>query len=174
MSRRRDSAMALKMSEVVDARGTATHCIPIREYVKPRRGRDAENLWPCEGLPHIRRSCRPVDYKTVIKRISTVTAGIFAIGTVMAPNAWAQNGQIIGTVRDETGGALPGVAVELKNEREPVSQAITDGQGGYRFENVKAGRFQISFALVNFAAARRDITLPASGSVRMDQYCTWP
>jgi hypothetical protein len=104
----------------------------------------------------------------VIKRISTLAAAIFAIGTVMAPNAWAQNGQIIGTVRDETGGALPGVAVELRNERDPVSQAITDGQGAYRFENVKAGRFQLSFALINFAAARRDITLAASGSVRMD------
>src|SRR5712691_11584931 len=115
----------------------------------------APPVWPCEGLPHIRRSFRPVDYKTVIKRISTVAAAILAIGTVMAPNAWAQNGQIIGTVRDETGGALPGVAVELKNELDFVDPAITDGQGAYRFENLKAGRFQLSFALINFAAARR-------------------
>ena len=45
------------------------------------------------------------------------------------------------------------MAVELKNEREPVSQAITDGQGAYRFENLKAGRFQLSFALIALARA---------------------
>jgi outer membrane receptor protein involved in Fe transport len=86
----------------------------------------------------------------------------------MAPSAWAQNGQIVGTVRDETGGALPGVVVELKNERGPVSQAITDAQGGYRLESVPQGRVHLSFTLINFAAARRDISVPASGSVRVD------
>jgi len=101
-----------------------------------------------------------------MKRIGTIGAAIFAIA--MAPEVWAESSQIVGTVRDETGGALPGVAVELKNDDGPITQAISDAQGAYGFGNLAPGRFQLSFALINFATARREITVPASGNLRVD------
>ena len=73
-----------------------------------------------------------------------------------------------GTVRDETGGVLPGVSVELRGSGGPPSTAVTTAQGDYRFEPVVPGAYQVSFMLINFATARRGVTVPASGSVRLD------
>src|SRR5690349_10787413 len=51
-------------------------------------------------------------------------------------SAWAQTGSVTGTVTDETGGVLPGVTVDLKPSNGEGVEAVTDGQGTYRFENV--------------------------------------
>jgi outer membrane receptor protein involved in Fe transport len=82
-------------------------------------------------------------------------------------SAFAQ-ADVAGTVRDETGGALPGVSVELRQASGSLLVSVTDAQGAYRFEHVPAGRYQASFTLINFAGARRDIDVPASGSQRVD------
>jgi Carboxypeptidase regulatory-like domain/TonB-dependent Receptor Plug Domain len=83
-------------------------------------------------------------------------------------NAWAQSGRIVGTVRDQNGGLLPGVTVELTRDERPARQSVSDAQGCYEFENVGPGRLRLTFALLSFAAVRRDITMPASGTVRVD------
>jgi outer membrane cobalamin receptor len=74
---------------------------------------------------------------------------------------------IIGTVRDETGATLPGVLVELGPSDGGPRTATTDGQGHYRFEAVPDGRAELTFSLVNFAPARREVAVSAS-SVRID------
>src|SRR6187431_1854317 len=74
-----------------------------------------------------------------------------------------QAAELAGTVRDETGGALPGVSVELRTTAGPTRTTATDGQGHYRFD-VPAGRYRVEFALLNFATARREVDLPAAGS----------
>src|SRR5216110_2977595 len=75
----------------------------------------------------------------------------------------AQAAELAGTVRDETGGALPGVSVELRTTAGSPQTAATDGQGRYRFD-VPAGRYRVEVALLNFATARLDVDLPAAGS----------
>ena len=40
-------------------------------------------------------------------------------------------------VRDETGGVLPGVSVELRPAAGSPLVAVTDGQGAFRFERVE-------------------------------------
>lgn len=79
----------------------------------------------------------------------------------------AQTGAVSGSVRDETGGSLPGVAVELRGIAGTPQLATSDARGEYRFEMVPAGRYVVSFSLVNFAAARRDVEL-TSAAVRAD------
>jgi len=79
-----------------------------------------------------------------------------AVGTVQAA-------ELVGTVRDETGGSLPGVSVELRTTTGSPETTATDGQGRYRFD-VPAGRYRVEFGLLNFAAARRDVDLAAAGS----------
>lgn len=91
-----------------------------------------------------------------------------ACALVTVTSAFAQSAAIVGTVRDETGGALPGVQVELRREDGAPQRTETDRAGGYRFEAVAPGAAQLSFALINFAGARRDVTAPASGSTRVD------
>ena len=45
---------------------------------------------------------------------------------------------------------------------------MTDGQGAFRLDQVAAGRYQATFTLINFASARREIDVAASGTVRLD------
>ena len=54
-------------------------------------------------------------------------AGVFAL--LAAGAAFAQDGVVAGTVRDQTGGALPGVTVELTAPRTPPLAASTDASG---------------------------------------------
>ena len=86
----------------------------------------------------------------------------------------AQTAGVSGVVRDDTGAPLPGVAVELRVDALGPRSTETDLRGAYVFDTVPAGRAQLSFGLVNFASARRDVTVPASGSVaRRRDRCTW-
>jgi TonB dependent receptor/TonB-dependent Receptor Plug Domain/Carboxypeptidase regulatory-like domain len=86
---------------------------------------------------------------------------------VSASAALAQNTSVVGAARDETGGALPGVSVELRIAGA-TRRTVTDAQGDYRFDAVSPGPAQISFAAVNFAGARRDIVVSGAGPIRVD------
>jgi hypothetical protein len=66
---------------------------------------------------------------------------------------------ITGTVRDETGGALPGVSVEIRGNRNAAQMTVTNAQGAFRFDRLTDGTYQITFTLINFATARRDVNL---------------
>ena len=67
-----------------------------------------------------------------------------------------------GTVRDQTGGALPGVTVELTAPRVTPLATATDVAGRYRFDGVPAGVYTLSFRLLNFGdQLRRDLQLSA-------------
>jgi outer membrane receptor protein involved in Fe transport len=88
-------------------------------------------------------------------------------GWVSAQSAAA--GRIIGRVSDETGGALPGVVVQLRSAGGTVSQTVSDRSGDYAFENVAQGIYAIDFSLVNFGnVTRRDLKVTAS-TVRHDE-----
>ena len=66
---------------------------------------------------------------------------------------------LTGTVRDETGAALPGVLVELRSGTAAVGQTQTNERGEYRLDGIRSGRFELSFTLVNFATVRRPVTI---------------
>ena len=82
--------------------------------------------------------------------LSFVTASAFAQG-------------ITGTVRDQTGGVLPGVTVEAHATGSPTKETTTDAAGIYRLD-VPAGRYELIFSLVNFAPVRRPIEVSAAGA----------
>ena len=85
----------------------------------------------------------------------------------VAPAA-AQGIEVAGTVRDQTGDALPGVLVELTAGSAPARRAQTDARGVYRFDGVATGRAALSFSLISFGAARREIAVTAAGPLRLD------
>ena len=53
---------------------------------------------------------------------------------LLVPSAFAQTANVAGTVRDETGGALPGASIELRPGEGTPLVAVTDGQGVFRFD----------------------------------------
>src|SRR5713101_1160801 len=62
--------------------------------------------------------------------------------SAMAP-CRAQAAGVVGEVRDETGGALPGVTIELRAAGGASVSAVSDNQGRYRIARIVPGRYQI-------------------------------
>ena len=65
---------------------------------------------------------------------------------------------LTGTVRDASGGVLPGVTVEASSPAliEKVRSAVTDGTGQYRIVDLRPGTYTLTFTLPGFVTVRRD------------------
>jgi protocatechuate 3,4-dioxygenase beta subunit len=87
---------------------------------------------------------------------------LFLILSLSCAPAWAQTGTVTGTITDETGGALPGVTVELKGTGDPIV-AVSDGEGRYAFDTVTPGTYQLSIRLVNFATVTHEDLVVTAG-----------
>ena len=77
----------------------------------------------------------------------------------------AANSVIAGTVRDASGGVLPGATVEAASPAliERVRTVVTDGQGLYRVTDLRPGTYTITFTLPGFATVRREgLELPSN------------
>ena len=75
---------------------------------------------------------------------------------------------LAGTVRDASGGVLPGVTVEAASPVliEKVRTATTDGTGQYRIENLPPGTYVVTFSLQGFTTVKRpDIAVSGSGVI---------
>ncbi len=71
--------------------------------------------------------------------------------------AYAQS-SIIGTVKDNTGGVLPGVVVEISSPVliEKTKSAVTDAQGQFRVVDLRPGSYTILFTLPGFASVKHE------------------
>ncbi|HXE79747.1 MAG TPA: TonB-dependent receptor [Vicinamibacterales bacterium] len=100
------------------------------------------------------------------------TTCVLLIGLCVALDAGAQpTGRVTGRVVDQTGAALPGVAIDLVvNSRELT--ATTDDAGDYRFDDVPAGHAELTFRLLNFSVHRRTVSVPAGASITVDAVLT--
>src|SRR5262245_5983118 len=76
--------------------------------------------------------------------------------TAVVAAAQTGAGSLRGYVRDEQGGALPGVTVSARGEAliQPVS-SVTDAEGYYRLINLPPGTFEVTADLTGFAALKR-------------------
>jgi hypothetical protein len=65
---------------------------------------------------------------------------------------------IAGTVRDASGGVVPGVTVEASSPAliEKVRSAVTDGGGQYRIVDLRPGTYVVTFTLPGFGTVRRE------------------
>ena len=79
--------------------------------------------------------------------------------------ALAQSSGIAGTVSDQSGGALPGVTVEVSSAAmiEGSRTTITNGEGRYAVAELRPGSYTVTFTLTGFSTVKREgITLNAS------------
>ena len=86
-----------------------------------------------------------------------------AIGMVILPAiAFAQTSAISGTVKDASGGVLPGVTVEASSPAliEKSRSVVTDGSGRYSIVALRPGLYTVTFSLPGFGnVVRTDIEL---------------
>jgi len=90
---------------------------------------------------------------------------------LLATAASAQTtGGVKGRVNDETGGALPGVTVELRGASGEPAVTVTDEQGSYTFSGVALGTYQLNYSMINFGSVtHRDLAVTAGKTATNDE-----
>jgi hypothetical protein len=85
-------------------------------------------------------------------------AVLILIAAVLLPSLAFAQGTLTGTVRDQSGGILPGVTVEASSPVliEKVRTAVTDGAGQYRITGLNPGTYSLTFMLTGFNVAKRE------------------
>ena len=89
----------------------------------------------------------------------TLALAVSLFASLMSGTSRAQQASgIAGTVRDASGGVLPGVAVEAASPVliERVRVALTDGEGRYNIVNLPPGTYNVTFTLQGFSILRRE------------------
>jgi Carboxypeptidase regulatory-like domain len=91
-------------------------------------------------------------------RSLTVRCFVF-LALVLAPAmASAQTSTITGTVRDASGGVLPGVTVEVSSPAliEKTRSTVTSGSGSYSIIALRPGTYTVKFELPGFSTVSRE------------------
>jgi Carboxypeptidase regulatory-like domain/TonB dependent receptor len=98
-------------------------------------------------------------------RLVRLTVALLALPLL----AYAQDATLSGTVKDNTGGVLPGVTVTATNQASGITfTSVTDERGIYRIP-IRAGVYKITAELSGFStAARPDIELLVGRTVTLD------
>ena len=95
-----------------------------------------------------------------------------ALMVVAATPAYAQidRATISGTVKDASGGVVPGVTVTVTNTATQQQRStVTDGSGFYTFPNLTPGRYDISAELQGFKKNNRaGVQLDAASTITLD------
>ena len=120
----------------------------VRRFAAPCQARAADRL--ARVVPHRSHSTA---------RLRDLCLVLLSLLSAASP-ALAQT--LTGTVRDQTGGVLPGVTVEARSQVAESKVAVTNTAGEYRLD-LPIGSYDVSFSLVNFATVHRAVVVPASG-----------
>jgi hypothetical protein len=80
------------------------------------------------------------------------------VAALFLPSPAAAQGTLTGTVRDGSGGVLPGVSVEAASPaiQGGVRTVVTDSAGVYRIIELPPGTYSLSFTLPGFSNVKRE------------------
>ena len=100
-------------------------------------------------------------------RITLLLGGFFLAGLLYAQ---FENAEVLGTVRDQSGGAVPKATVTLTNQDTAIKvQTSTDENGNFDFFNVKVGRYSLAVEHAGFSkATTTDVTVNVGARQRVD------
>ena len=76
--------------------------------------------------------------------------------------AAAQTFTVTGTIVDPAGRGLPGATLELRQGSREVGKTVSDAQGSWKFENVRAGDYEIQATLAGFRTSVVKVALAAA------------
>jgi hypothetical protein len=93
-------------------------------------------------------------------RVAGISAAL-VMSVLFAPAAWAQASgaaTIAGSVKDSSGGVMPGVTVEAASPAliEKVRTAVTDAQGQYKIIDLRPATYIVTFSLPGFSTVKRE------------------
>src|SRR5258705_8512235 len=117
---------------------------------------------PCSVTDHV------LQRMWLTAMLSTV---ILLITAAIAAAQFTSTSSIDGAVSDETGAALPGVAITIKSPALQVPQldTVTDAAGRYRFPQLPAGTYSLRFELSGFqTVVRQDLQVGVGFAARVD------
>ena len=91
---------------------------------------------------------------------------------MIAANSYSQStfGVVLGEVKDGSGAVIRGARVRLTNTAENSARdVVSDGNGVYEFQNVKAGPYSVTVNSAGFrASTTTGLTLVARQTLRVD------
>jgi hypothetical protein len=99
-------------------------------------------------------------------------AAFLFLSVGMAFGQSVSSGTIHGTIRDQSGGVLPGVTATLTSPALQVRELtqVTDAEGAYRFVDLPAGTYMLKFELAGFSTLiREDLRLTVGFVARVDE-----
>src|SRR5437773_2259756 len=107
------------------------------------------------------------------KRVVPALALVCVCGSAAAPRfaQAVQTAVLTGTIKDSTGGVLPGVTVNVSSPSQVggVQTTATDADGIYRFPALHPGLYEMETRLQGFKTVKRsDIRLPLGTTVTLD------
>src|SRR5215208_3725281 len=109
-------------------------------------------------------------------RLRAVLLATAVLCVFFPASAFAQTGNIAGTVRDVQGGVMPGVTVEVTSPQliEKTRSAVTDQNGRYQITSLPVGVYKVTFTLDKFATVERtnielssDFTAPVNADMKL-------
>jgi hypothetical protein len=99
-----------------------------------------------------------------------VGALLAALAVPAAVHAQIDTATIVGTVRDQSGGVLPGVTITATQEGTgTMASTVTGASGQYVFPSLKVGRYTLTAELAGFKrAVQRDVELNVQARVEVN------
>ncbi len=112
----------------------------------------------------------PASASLTTRALPVLMLWICLLAATVPAAAQFETGSITGTVRDTSGGVLPGVSVTLRNVETGVVQTSTTNESGvYEFFTLRPGRYEVLAELQGFTPTRlSDLTLSIGGRQRGD------
>jgi Carboxypeptidase regulatory-like domain/TonB-dependent Receptor Plug Domain len=95
---------------------------------------------------------------------------LLAVIAVAPLGAQFEYGEVLGTVRDATGGVISGAKVTVRGiDTNVQTSALTNEQGNYSFPDLRSGNYEVSASVMGFRPAKSDALLLRVGDrLRMD------
>ncbi len=95
----------------------------------------------------------------------------FALLPIFTALAWAvSGGSLAGTIKDQTGGVVPGARLIIVNNALSTEfRAATDAQGKYIFPNLSVGQYTLTIEAQGFRPQKKtNLQIDADSAIRLD------
>jgi len=119
------------------------------------------------------KNCRPVRFSAVASygKVPRALALLCALLILGAMNVFpqAETGQILGTVTDPSGAAIPGAKVTVKSVATGAERSqTTSGVGTFTFPNLLPDTYEVTVEAPGFATLRQQTTVTVGNKVGLD------